>query len=98
MYRLVVDRLTRSHHPPLGSYTVASVGYRVYPDADTTVQVTLPYLTLPQLKATQGIVTCPVRLTFFDVPGYVYRLSFSHRYLRTVVLLVGLVIYLCFSC
>eukprot|EP00752_Nemacystus_decipiens_P010065 g8969.t1 len=39
MYRLLVDRLTRSNHPPLGSYTVASVGYRVYPDADTSGQV-----------------------------------------------------------
>lgn len=39
MYRLVVDRLTHSHHPQLGSYTVANLGYRVYPDADTVAQV-----------------------------------------------------------
>eukprot|EP00903_Cladosiphon_okamuranus_P014866 g13765.t1 len=39
MYRLLVDRLTRSNDPQLGAYTVASVGYRVYPDADTNGQV-----------------------------------------------------------
>lgn len=39
MYRLMVDRLSRSR---LGSaYTVASIGYRVYPDADTTGQARL---------------------------------------------------------
>ncbi|CAM9496361.1 unnamed protein product [Ectocarpus fasciculatus] len=39
MYRLMVDRLSHSHHPSLRSYSVASVGYRVHPDADTDGQV-----------------------------------------------------------
>ncbi|CAM9204143.1 unnamed protein product [Ectocarpus sp. 12 AP-2014] len=39
MYRLMVDRLSHSHHPRLRSYSVASVGYRVHPDADTDGQV-----------------------------------------------------------
>jgi len=43
MYRLLVDRLTHSHDPQLGSYTVASLGYRVYPDADTSAQVRLAF-------------------------------------------------------
>ncbi|CAM9169542.1 unnamed protein product [Ectocarpus sp. 4 AP-2014] len=39
MYRLMVERLSHSHHPRLRSYSVASVGYRVHPDADTDGQV-----------------------------------------------------------
>ncbi|CAM9943239.1 unnamed protein product, partial [Hapterophycus canaliculatus] len=39
MYRLVVDRLTSSDDSHLASCTVASLGYRVHPDADTAGQV-----------------------------------------------------------
>lgn len=42
----MVDRLARPDRPQLGSYTVASVGYRVHPDADTVGQVSSGHLNL----------------------------------------------------
>lgn len=86
MYRLVVDRLTRSNHPPLGAYTVASVGYRVYPDADTSGQVSSTQLNsrCPQLKvfSTPGIES---RL----LPNIVLCCTVLNRMMRLSLLAVG---------
>ncbi len=90
MYRLLVDRLTRSYDPQLGSYTVASLGYRVYPDADTPTQVRLgvavarPFVSVTQVQiryCTFGFCHRPFRIAAYfgsecyRVPALVFLLT-----------------------